>query len=209
MRARFCSACGGALPADVSGEVTAADGAETCCPTCGAREAVSRADPEPGSGLTSQAGLAGEVEGGPEARGMRLDPPGSGQVIARAGAVVRRAEHVLLCRSRRAPLGWRLPGGPQRPGEAIENAAVRGVREASGLVVRLTGLLDVLDVRDDPVGQAVLVVYTGEELDGELLPGDGWAEIAFHELGSLPRDLAFDSDRIILQRLNSGKERTW
>ena len=67
-------------------------------------------------------------------------------VLVAAGVLVRRGEHVLL--QRRGDDGtWGLPGGRLEPGETLEQAARRELREETGLVA---GRLDLLDVYSGP-----------------------------------------------------------
>ena len=131
--------------------------------------------------------------------------------VPAAATVVRRGREVLLCRRAIEPfLGeWGLPAGYQEVDESIETTAVREVREETGLVVRLTSLLDVLTTTDDPRKPAVLVVYEAEETDGELQPGSDADEVGFHPLDKLPSQLSFRNHRIVLERLRTGIPRRW
>jgi len=131
--------------------------------------------------------------------------------VPAAAVVVRRPDEVLLCRRAIEPFAgsWTLPAGYQEVDEAIETTAVREVREETGLVVRLTGLLDVLTTDDDPRKPAILVVYEAREVDGELEPGDDAREAAFHRLDALPEPIGFRNHRLVLDRLRRGVTRTW
>ena len=131
--------------------------------------------------------------------------------VPAAAAVVLRGQRVLLVRRAIEPRRgcWGLPAGYQEVDETVESAAVREVREETGLVVRLTGLLDVLTTPDDPRKPSILVVYQAEELDGELEPGSDCDEVAFYELDDLPDDLAFHNDRVMLERVRRGESRPW
>ncbi len=131
--------------------------------------------------------------------------------VPAAAVVVRRPGEVLLCRRAIEPFAgtWTLPAGYQEVDETIESTAVREVREETGLVVRLTGLLDVLTTDDDPRKPAILVVYEAVEVDGELQPGDDAREAAFHRLDELPEPVGFRNHRLVLQRLRRGESRTW
>jgi len=131
--------------------------------------------------------------------------------VPAAATVVRRPGEVLLCRRGIEPYAgsWTLPAGYQEIDETIETTAVREVREETGLVVRLTGLLDVLTTDDDPRKPAILVVYEALEVDGELLPGDDAREAAFHRLDALPEPVGFRNHRLVLDRIRRGVSRTW
>jgi 8-oxo-dGTP diphosphatase len=131
--------------------------------------------------------------------------------VPAAAVAVRRGEQVLLCRRAIDPYRgtWMLPAGYQEVDEDIESTAVREVREETGLIVRLTGLLDVLTTTDDPRKAAILVVYQAEEVDGELLPGSDALEAAFHPLEDLPDNVGFRNHRVVLERLRRGGQRTW
>jgi 8-oxo-dGTP pyrophosphatase MutT (NUDIX family) len=48
-------------------------------------------------------------------------------------------------RSARGSLQWTLPKGAQEPGESVEQAALREVREETGLEAELLGPLDTID----------------------------------------------------------------
>jgi ADP-ribose pyrophosphatase YjhB (NUDIX family) len=131
--------------------------------------------------------------------------------VPAAATVVLRDREVLLCRRCIEPFrgSWTLPAGYQEVDESIESTAIREVREETGLVVRLTGLLDVMTTTDDPRKAAILVVFLAEEVDGELRPGDDADDVAFHSIDDLPEDVGFINHRRILQRLQSGETRQW
>ena len=62
------------------------------------------------------------------------------------GVVVLKGESVLLIRRGRPPrLGeWSLPGGAQQLGETVAEAAIREIREETGLEIAAPELLDVV-----------------------------------------------------------------
>lgn len=106
---------------------------------------------------------------------------------------------VVLIRRRNEPLGYALPGGFIDEGECAEAAALREMREETGLEVRLTGLLGVYSRTDrDPRQHTLSVVFTGRALNpDELQAGDDAAAAAFYPLDALPRPLAFDHATIL------------
>ena len=68
-----------------------------------------------------------------------------------AGGVVLAELHpdapvaLVAHRSVRGSLQWTLPKGAQEPGESVEQAALREVREETGLEAELIGPLDTID----------------------------------------------------------------
>ena len=67
--------------------------------------------------------------------------------IAAVGAVVIDQGRVLLIRRGKPPRPglWSLPGGGQELGESYIEAALREVREETGLIVESLGLVDIVD----------------------------------------------------------------
>jgi 8-oxo-dGTP diphosphatase len=103
-----------------------------------------------------------------------------------AGAVVLRGSKVLLVKRRNPPNSglWALPGGLVELGETAEDAAVREVKEETGLAVKLGQLLDVqTDMQRDSKGRLeyhyVLVDYLATSTGGRTRMNDessafGW-----------------------------------
>ena len=63
------------------------------------------------------------------------------------GAVVWHGGRFLLIKRGKPPRRgqWSIPGGGQELGESLEEAAIREVREETGLRVEIAGLVDVVD----------------------------------------------------------------
>lgn len=112
-----------------------------------------------------------------------LDPKiAAGVVFSYDGGIllVQRAIHPSYGK-------WVFPGGYVDRGETLEAAALREVREESGLAVRLTRLLGVYSFPDNPV---IVVAYAGDVTGGSLKIDDESlavrsfppAEIPWHEL---------------------------
>ncbi len=103
---------------------------------------------------------------------------------------------IVLIQRRNPPPGWALPGGFVDVGETVEQAAVREVREETGLEVRLGELLGVYsDPARDPRGHTISVVFTGEAR-GTPQAGDDAGAVQAFALDALP-ELAFDHARIL------------
>jgi ADP-ribose pyrophosphatase YjhB (NUDIX family) len=93
---------------------------------------------------------------------------------------------------------WVFPGGYVDRGESLEVAAIREVKEESGLDVRLTRLLGVYSSPNHPV---ILIAYAGEVTGGSLqVDEEGldarvfapaeipWGELAFPSTPQVIRD---------------------
>jgi len=63
------------------------------------------------------------------------------------GVVVVRGDHVLLVQRLNPPMAgrWSLPGGLQRLGESVFDAATREVHEETGISVNVEKVVDVID----------------------------------------------------------------
>lgn len=92
---------------------------------------------------------------------------------------------------------WVFPGGFVDRGEPLEAAALREVKEESGLDVRLTHLLGAYSHPGDAV---ILIVYAGEVTGGALRTDDENLDIRPFPAGEIPWDeLAFPSTKEALR----------
>lgn len=102
-----------------------------------------------------------------------------------SAAIFRGAEVLLVQRGKGALRGlWSLPGGHIEPGERARNAALREIREETGIEAELSGLLDIHEVlRNDADGRLaahyLLVVFIGRWVSGEPAAGDDAAAARF------------------------------
>ena len=118
-----------------------------------------------------------------------------------AGVVCFRGDEVLLIKRGREPrLGqWSIPGGRIEPGEPASIAAMRELREETGVEAGLLGLIDVVDWIDDE-RHYVLIDYAARWIAREPVAGDDAAEAKFYpvaELGEL--GLWDETVKVILQ----------
>jgi ADP-ribose pyrophosphatase YjhB (NUDIX family) len=92
--------------------------------------------------------------------------------------VVKDGKVLLVRRGNEPGRGkWSLPGGRIRFGERSEEAALREMREETGLEVRLKRVVDVVDVfwrseRGELLEHFVIVDFEAEVVGGELRPAD-------------------------------------
>ncbi len=114
--------------------------------------------------------------------------------------LIYNADRGLVIISRKnVPHGYALPGGFIDEGESAEHAAIREMKEETGLDVKLLGLLGVYSHPDrDPRMHTMSVVFVGEALDPEALhAGDDAGKAAFYPLDALPSPIVFDHAKII------------
>ncbi|MEF2229738.1 MAG: NUDIX hydrolase [Pseudodesulfovibrio sp.] len=126
------------------------------------------------------------------------NPAPTVDVVIHVPAAGAEPDGVVLIERRNPPHGWALPGGFIDYGETCERAAIREVREETGLDVALTGLLGVYsDPARDPRHHTMSVVYTGRARDmAALKAGDDAARAGVFPLEALPV-LAFDHAAIL------------
>lgn len=99
-----------------------------------------------------------------------------------AGVVCLRGDAVLLIRRGRPPKQgeWSLPGGRIEPGERAADAALRELREETGVEAEITGVLDVVDGIFPEAGRHyVLIDYAARWVSGEPAAGDDALEARF------------------------------
>lgn len=106
---------------------------------------------------------------------------------------------VVVIERANEPHGFALPGGFVDDGEQVEHAAVREMREETGLDVELLGVLGVYSRPDrDPRRHTMSVVFVGRPRDAAALKaGDDAARAAFYPLDRLPQPICFDHARIL------------
>jgi len=108
--------------------------------------------------------------------------------IPAVGVVCLRGDEVLLIRRGKPPrLGeWSLPGGRIEPGEAAVDAALRELREETGVEVDIGGLIDVVDGIFSEAGlHYVLIDYVATWRSGEPVAGDDAIDAAFHPVAAI------------------------
>ena len=81
---------------------------------------------------------------------------------------------------------WALPGGFVTYGEEPTVAAVREVREETGLEVTIESLVAATLVRDDPRALLLVPAYLGRVTGGTLQAGDDAAEVRVLPVDGLP-----------------------
>ncbi|MDO1558418.1 NUDIX hydrolase [Brevundimonas sp. 2R-24] len=116
------------------------------------------------------------------------------------GVVCFRGDEVLLIRRGSPPrLGeWSLPGGRIEPDERLHDAALRELREETGVDAEIVGLVDVVDGLFPP-RHYVLIDYAARWLAGEPRPGDDAAEARFFPLDAALKAVAWAETRRVIR----------
>ena len=111
---------------------------------------------------------------------------------------------VIARRGRHGGLRWSLPKGHIEPDETAEQAAVREIREETGIVGRILAKVGSIDFRFFADGRYIHKTvhhYLLEYVSGELCADDH--EVAFVEwvpLAELPTRLAYADERGLVDR---------
>lgn len=113
--------------------------------------------------------------------------------IVGVGAIVWQGDKVLLARRAKPPRAgsWSLPGGLQKIGETVFEAARREVREETAIAIHVLGMVDVVDsIRRDAHGRVqyhyTLVDVHAEWQAGEPKGGTDASDAAWFALEDIP-----------------------
>lgn len=109
-------------------------------------------------------------------------------VLAASVAVFRGDEVLLVQRANRPGQGtWSLPGGKVEFGEALETAALRELREETGVEAKLVGFIGLYEIILAEVHYVIAAHaahYIGGEVQAATDAGDA-KFIPFHDLGAM------------------------
>lgn len=112
--------------------------------------------------------------------------------VCGVGVVCLKDDQVLLVKRAKPPITWQwsIPGGGQELGETTRDAALRELKEETGVDAELIGLIDVIDtVREDGEGRIrfhyTLVDFAAIWTSGEPLADDDVSDAQWVRLSDL------------------------
>ena len=118
-----------------------------------------------------------------------------------AAVVVIQDHQVLLTRRINEPFQgyWTLPAGFMDAGEKPEETATRECLEETGLIVKITRLIDLISGKEHEHGADMVIVFEAQLAGGVLKAGDDADQADFFPLSNLPK-LAFTATYKTLQK---------
>ncbi len=140
------------------------------------------------------------------------------QPLIGVGVIVWRDDKVLLIRRGKPPRQgqWSLPGGLQKLGETVFEAACREVMEETGVAIRVLELTDVVDlIERDSADDRVRYHYTLIDvvagwLSGEAVAGSDADEVKWADLETLPSfQLWSETERVIRRGHQAWQQSGW
>nr|WP_314429056.1 NUDIX hydrolase [uncultured Brevundimonas sp.] len=126
--------------------------------------------------------------------------------VPAVGVVCLKGDAVLLIRRGTPPRRgeWSLPGGRIEPGERLADAALRELREETGVEAKLIGLVDVIDGLFPEAGRHyVLIDYAAIWTGGEPVAGDDAAEAVFFPLEEALQRVDWSETRRIIRQAHA------
>ena len=125
-------------------------------------------------------------------------------------SILDSAREILLVKRDRAPFKgqWCLPTGFAEAGESIEDAALRELREETGIKGRISRLLDVDSYKSRFYGDLLFLTFIVEQTGGKLAAGGDCAQARFWPVNKLP-PMAFPPNKRALDAYIKSKRDYW
>jgi len=120
-----------------------------------------------------------------------------------------RRELLLVKRAREPSKNmWCFPVGFAESGEIIEAAALRELKEETGVDGRIIQMVDVCSDRTDLYGDLLIVTFEAEKIGGTERAGDDAEDLGYFPVANLPK-LAFESQGQALHKFVELKRDVW
>jgi ADP-ribose pyrophosphatase YjhB (NUDIX family) len=124
-----------------------------------------------------------------------------------AGCIIEKGNRLLMvCRASEPWRGyWYLPSGFVEVEESPFQAAVREVKEETGLDVKIENLYGVYSYNDDPRGNGILILYNGKVTGGKFIANNEASDIAYFSAEAIPENMASTSHRAAIKDWMAGR----
>jgi ADP-ribose pyrophosphatase YjhB (NUDIX family) len=96
---------------------------------------------------------------------------------------LQKDDSILLVKQNYGQQYWSFPGGIVESGESIDQAAIREVREETGLIIRIE---QVVGLYSKPQDEALAITFAGRITGGKLKPDNEILECRFFPFDQLP-----------------------
>lgn len=103
---------------------------------------------------------------------------------------------------------WCLPTGFAETGESIEQAALRELKEESGIEGKIINLVDVDSVKSRHYGDLTFITYEVAKIGGSLVAGDDATNVKYFHINKLPQ-LPFKSNEKAISSYIRSKADYW
>ena len=114
-----------------------------------------------------------------------------------ADVIIEFNDGIILIKRKNPPYGWAIPGGFVDKDESIEVAAIREMKEETGLDLEGLCQFHVYSRPGrDPRGHTISVVFAAKGKGGPKA-GDDAAEVGVFSRDNLPEDIAFDHREVL------------
>jgi len=125
--------------------------------------------------------------------------------IPAAGAILVEDDRVLLVKRAHPPrIGWWcIPAGFMEWHEHPTETTIRELEEETGLKIMIDSFFEVYSGTDDPRSNAILMLYLGTIIGGQLQAADDALDVRWFSLDNLPDKIAFESHVQALADYNS------
>jgi ADP-ribose pyrophosphatase YjhB (NUDIX family) len=123
--------------------------------------------------------------------------------VVGVAVIVMEDDRILLGRRTRGVYrgAWCIPCGYVEYDEDVRAAAQREFHEETGLLVQINDVYTVHSNFHNPTMHSVGIWFRGTVLGGTLRPADDLDDVAYVPLRRLPDNLAFPTDRLVLEQL--------
>jgi 8-oxo-dGTP diphosphatase len=106
------------------------------------------------------------------------------KLVVVALVFVVKDDAVLLVKQNYGKRYWSLPGGMVESGESVDQAAIREVKEETGLDIRVKR---VVGLYSKPSKDALAITFEGEVTSGNLKPSNEISDCRYFQFDRLPQ----------------------